>query len=123
MPETAFNYSSLAPANNPRPKKGRRARAPEQPLGGSLALFTMSRARTPIRVPILATLSRWMVSAVEGILTSPRASRGEVGAQRRVRGNLHESGSWRQPLTPTLSPRRAGRGRRGSDFRPRGYRA
>ena len=41
-------------------------------------------------------------------LTSPRV-RGEVGAQRRVRGTLQEHTFWRAPLTLTLSPH-AGRG-------------
>jgi hypothetical protein len=40
--------------------------------------------------------------------TSPRL-RGEVGAQRRVRGTLHQHSAWRFPLTLTLSPQ-AGRG-------------
>jgi hypothetical protein len=39
---------------------------------------------------------------------SPR-TRGEAGAQRRVRGTLRESDVPREPLTPTLS-RQAGRG-------------
>jgi hypothetical protein len=39
-------------------------------------------------------------------LTSPRL-RGEVGAKRRVRGSL-ETDSWREPLTPTLSPQKSG---------------
>ena len=37
------------------------------------------------------------------LFTSPRV-RGEVGAQRRVRGSLRESGYGEKPLTPTLSP-------------------
>ena len=40
-------------------------------------------------------------------VTSPRV-RGEVGAQRRVRGLSASPNAWKQPL----SPRRAGRGRR-----------
>jgi hypothetical protein len=44
----------------------------------------------------------------EGAFTSPRV-RGEVAPKARVRGTLHEHGSWRLPLTLTLSPH-AGRG-------------
>jgi hypothetical protein len=40
--------------------------------------------------------------------TSPRL-RGEVGAQRRVRGTFRRPCSWKIPLTPALSPQ-AGRG-------------
>ena len=43
-------------------------------------------------------------------ITSPRL-RGEVGLHEsaiRVRGTLHESRSLREPLTPTLSPRKSG---------------
>ena len=38
--------------------------------------------------------------------TSPCEERGEVGAQRRVRGSLGRSPCSRRPLTPTLSPLR-----------------
>ncbi len=40
------------------------------------------------------------------MFTSPRL-RGEVGAQRRVRGTLRESHAWIEPLTPP-SPRKSG---------------
>ena len=45
--------------------------------------------------------------------TSPRL-RGEVGAQRRVRGSLRESNAWIEPLTPALSPQERGEGEEGS---------
>src|SRR6266576_216547 len=55
-------------------------------------------------------------------LTSPRL-RGEVGfyvkRKIRVRGTLRELNAWKQPLTPTLSPRRAGRGRSGPPLQPK----
>ena len=44
-----------------------------------------------------------------GSFTSPRLW-GEVGAKRGVRGSLRESDSWREPLTPTLSPQGRGEG-------------
>src|SRR5438034_1443524 len=53
-------------------------------------------------------------------LTSPRL-RGEVeirDSEFRVRGTHHELDSWNEPLTPTLSPRSAGRGSRPPTPRP-----
>ena len=44
---------------------------------------------------------------------APLAGRGRPAKHSeagRVRGTFSESNSWREPLTPTLSPRRAGRG-------------
>src|SRR5438270_9802531 len=46
------------------------------------------------------------IGAAQSHFTAPRL-RGEVGAQRRVRGTLQDLGAWKKPLTPTL-PRKNG---------------
>ncbi len=48
--------------------------------------------------------------ALRGVRRAKLAERSDCEAIR-VRGSLREHGAWREPLTPTLSPQRAGRGR------------
>src|ERR1700682_4945780 len=78
MPETAFNYSSLAPANNPRPKNGRRARAAEQP---PRRLFSAGEAAHRHATPC------WP-SALAPSSPSPLVGEGGFAKRRRVRGFL-----------------------------------
>src|ERR1700730_16267809 len=82
MPETAFNYSSLAPANNPRPKNGRRARAAEQP---PRRLFSAGEAAHRHAPPCLPSA---LAPSSPSPLVGPLVGEGGFAKRRWVRGFL-----------------------------------